>query len=107
MSLACSARSFSSCKSILETSAARCANGMPSPSGNVVVATAVRMDSINCSPKIAASAWSIALGGCGIQPGGIVGKTNPLGTQVIDREVHAGHLFHTYYKAVGLDPHKN
>jgi uncharacterized protein (DUF1501 family) len=53
------------------------------------------------------SAWSIVIGGCGIQPGGIIGKTNPLGTQVIDREVHAGHLFQTYYRAVGLDPQKN
>ena len=26
---------------------------------------------------------------------------------MIDREVHAGHLFQTYYRAVGLDPQKN
>lgn len=50
------------------------------------------------------SAWSVVLGGCGIQPGAVIGKTNALGTQVVDREVHAGHLFHTYYRAVGLDP---
>lgn len=53
------------------------------------------------------TAWSIALGGCGIQPGAVIGKTNALGTQVVDREVHAGHLFHTYYQAVGLDVQKN
>lgn len=50
------------------------------------------------------TAWSVALGGCGIKPGAVVGKTNANGTKVIDREVHGGHLFHTYYKAVGLDP---
>jgi uncharacterized protein (DUF1501 family) len=50
------------------------------------------------------ASWSIALGGCGIQGGAVVGKTNANGTKVIDREVNAGHLFHTYYRAVGLDP---
>jgi uncharacterized protein (DUF1501 family) len=49
------------------------------------------------------SAWSIALGGCGIQAGAVVGKTNANGTKVIDREVNAGHLFRTYYEAMGLD----
>jgi hypothetical protein len=49
-------------------------------------------------------AWSVALAGCGIQPGAVIGKTNDNGTAVADREVHGGHLFHTYMKAVGLDP---
>ncbi len=49
------------------------------------------------------TAWSMALGGCGIQPGAIIGKTNRDGTKVADREVDAGHLFHTYLSAVGLD----
>lgn len=49
------------------------------------------------------TAWSMALGGCGIQPGAIIGKTNQDGTKVADREVDAGHLFHTYLSAVGLD----
>ncbi len=48
-------------------------------------------------------AWSVALAGCGIQHGAVVGKTNPNGTQVTDREVHGGHLFHTYFRALGLD----
>jgi uncharacterized protein (DUF1501 family) len=52
-------------------------------------------------------AWSIALAGCGIKGGAVVGKTNPRGTAVTDREVNAGHLFHTYLKAVGLDGTKN
>ena len=50
------------------------------------------------------TAWSIALGGSGVKAGAVVGKTNKNGTKVIDREVNGGHLFHTYYRAVGLDP---
>lgn len=49
------------------------------------------------------TAWSIALGGCGIQPGAVIGKTNEKGTAVADREVDAGHLFHTYLQALGID----
>lgn len=49
------------------------------------------------------TAWSIALGGCGIQPGAVIGSTNETGTAVADREVDAGHLFHTYLQAVGID----
>ncbi len=52
-------------------------------------------------------AWSIALAGCGIKGGAVIGKTNANGTAVVDREVHGGHLFHTYLRAVGLDPKKN
>ena len=50
------------------------------------------------------TAWSIALGGAGIKGGAVVGKTNANGTQVTEREVNGGHLFHTYYRALGLDP---
>lgn len=52
-------------------------------------------------------AWSIAMAGCGLKGGAVVGKTNANGTAVIDREVNGGHLFHTYLAAVGLDPKKN
>jgi uncharacterized protein (DUF1501 family) len=52
-------------------------------------------------------AWSVALAGCGVKGGTVVGKTNANGTAVTDREVHAGHLFHTYFRALGLDPKKN
>lgn len=52
-------------------------------------------------------AWSIALGGCGIKGGAVTGKTNANGTAVADREVNGGHLFHTYYKALGLNPARN
>lgn len=48
-------------------------------------------------------AWSVALGGCGIQPGAAIGKTNANGTEVVDRQVDHGHLFHTYLRAVGVD----
>ena len=50
------------------------------------------------------SAWSIALAGAGIKAGCAFGKTNDKGTAVVDGQVGAGHLFHTYMKAVGLDP---
>jgi uncharacterized protein (DUF1501 family) len=53
------------------------------------------------------TAWSVCLGGCGIKGGAVVGKTNANGTAVTDREVHGGHLFHTYFRALGLDPKKN
>jgi len=53
------------------------------------------------------TAWSIALGGAGIKGGAVSGKTNDDGTKVIDREVNGGHLFHTYYRAVGLDSSKS
>jgi uncharacterized protein (DUF1501 family) len=49
------------------------------------------------------TAWSVALGGAGIAKGAVVGKTNARGTEVVDRQVGAGHLFHTYLRAVGLD----
>ena len=49
------------------------------------------------------TAWSVCLGGAGIQRGAIIGKTNKTGTKVEDREVDHGHLFHTYLQAVGID----
>jgi hypothetical protein len=48
--------------------------------------------------------WSVALAGCGVQPGATIGKTSKNGTEVTDRQVHHGHLFHTFLKAVGVDP---
>ena len=39
-----------------------------------------------------------------MKPGAIIGKTNENGTAVVDREVDHGHLFHTYLRAVGVDP---
>jgi uncharacterized protein (DUF1501 family) len=52
-------------------------------------------------------AWSVALAGCGIQKGAVIGKTNDLGTEVVDRKVSGADLFHTYFEAVGLDSSEN
>src|SRR5215207_4246974 len=46
------------------------------------------------------TAWSVCVGGAGIQPGAVIGKTNANGTAVTDREVDHRHLFHTYLRAV-------
>jgi hypothetical protein len=50
------------------------------------------------------TAWSICLAGAGIKPGNVVGRTNAKGTEVVDKQVRGGDLFHTYLRAVGLDP---
>jgi len=71
----------------------------------------VVMSEFGRTPKINAkygrdhwgTAWSVCLGGAGIQPGAVIGKTNANGTAVSDREVDHGHLFHTYLQAVGVD----
>ncbi|MCC6419330.1 MAG: DUF1501 domain-containing protein [Gemmataceae bacterium] len=52
-------------------------------------------------------AWSVALGGCGIRGGAVAGATNANGTAVTERQVNGGHLFHTYFKALGLDGRRN
>jgi uncharacterized protein (DUF1501 family) len=49
------------------------------------------------------TAWSVLLGGAGIQPGAVIGKTNANGTAVVEREVDHGHVFHTILQAVGVD----
>ena len=48
--------------------------------------------------------FSIALAGCGIQGGGVVGAMSDDGTKIADREVKPADLFHTYLRAIGLDP---
>lgn len=48
--------------------------------------------------------FSIALAGCGIQQGAVVGAMSKDGTQIADREVNQADLFHTYLTALGLDP---
>ena len=49
------------------------------------------------------TAWSVLMGGTGIQKGAVIGKTNDAGTEVVDRKVDHAHLFHTYLSAVGVD----
>jgi uncharacterized protein (DUF1501 family) len=50
------------------------------------------------------TAWSVCLAGAGIKPGNVVGKTSANGTEIVDKQVGGGDLFHTYLRAVGLDP---
>ena len=35
-------------------------------------------------------------------PGAVIGKTNDTGTEVTDRQVDTGDLFHTYLSALGV-----
>jgi len=51
-------------------------------------------------------AWSVALAGCGVKRGAIVGKTNKTGTAVVGDEHDIGAMFHTWYSALGIDPVK-
>ena len=48
-------------------------------------------------------AWSMAMAGCGIQHGAVIGKTDEKGAEVVDRKVDHRHLFHTFLQAVGID----
>ncbi|MFO0878674.1 MAG: DUF1501 domain-containing protein [Gemmataceae bacterium] len=48
-------------------------------------------------------AWSVAMAGCGLQRGVVVGKTNPEGTWVVGDEHDIGHVFHTWFAALGID----
>jgi len=49
------------------------------------------------------TSWSVVVGGCGVQQGGVFGKTNDHGTEVAEGEVDHGNLFHTFLQAVGVD----
>jgi hypothetical protein len=51
-------------------------------------------------------AWSLAMAGCGIQRGVVVGKTNDEGTWVESEPYDIGHMFHTWFTALGIDPVK-
>jgi hypothetical protein len=49
-------------------------------------------------------AWSIVMSGCGLRRGLAVGKTNDRGTFVASDEFDIGHMFHTWFRALGIDP---
>jgi len=49
------------------------------------------------------NAWSLAMAGSGIAEGAVVGKTNALGTDIISEPYDIGHMFHTWFAALGLD----
>lgn len=76
---------------------------------NVVV---VLMSEFGRTPKINQrwgrdhwpEAWSLALAGAGIKRGVVVGKTTPDGGFVDESPYDVGHLFHTIYRAIGIDP---
>lgn len=51
-------------------------------------------------------AWSVAMAGAGLKRGLTIGKTNELGTFVNGQEYDIGHLFHTWFKALGVPPEK-
>lgn len=48
-------------------------------------------------------AWSIAMAGRGLKPGVVAGKTNAKGTDVATEPFDVGHLFHTWWHALGID----
>ena len=50
--------------------------------------------------------WSLALAGCGLKKGTVVGKTNDLGTFVEGDASDIGHMFHTWFAALGIDTSK-
>jgi hypothetical protein len=49
-------------------------------------------------------AWSLAMAGCGLKRGVVAGKTTPNGAWVDTDEFDVGHLFHTVFRAIGIDP---
>jgi hypothetical protein len=51
-------------------------------------------------------AYSVALAGCGIKGGQVIGATTPDGKEVKDRPVTIEDLYCTIYKALGIDPRK-
>ena len=51
-------------------------------------------------------AWSVAMSGCGIRNGTVVGETLADGTDVKTEPYDIGHMFHTWFSAVGLDSAK-
>lgn len=51
-------------------------------------------------------AWSIAMAGCGVKAGAVVGATNDKGTDVKDKGHDIGAVFHTWFNALGIDSKK-
>lgn len=51
-------------------------------------------------------AWSLALSGRGVKRGLTVGKTNAKGTAVEGDAYDIGHMFHTWFAALGIDTSK-
>lgn len=51
-------------------------------------------------------AWSVAMAGCGLKRGVVVGETNDQGTFVKSQEFDIGYLFHTWFRCLGIDSSK-
>lgn len=51
------------------------------------------------------NAWSLALAGCGIRGGTVVGATDKDGIDVIEKPFNERNLFATIFSALGLDPY--
>jgi hypothetical protein len=49
-------------------------------------------------------AWSLATTGCGLARGTVVGKTDARGVNVDGERHDIGHFFHTWFKALDIDP---
>jgi hypothetical protein len=48
-------------------------------------------------------AFNVALGGCGIRGGQVIGETDELGVEITDRPVRVPDLFHTIFHALEID----
>jgi hypothetical protein len=51
-------------------------------------------------------AWSLAMAGCGIKQGVVLGGTDENGVDVVDRPIDQRQLFATIFTALGIDPHE-
>jgi Protein of unknown function (DUF1501) len=51
-------------------------------------------------------AFNVALAGCGVKGGQVIGATDRLGVNVVERPVTVPDLFCTFYKGLGIDPRK-
>ncbi len=50
------------------------------------------------------NAWSLATAGTGIRPGVVVGETNAQGTDIVTEPHDIGAMFHTWFRALGINP---
>jgi hypothetical protein len=73
----------------------------------------IAMGEFGRSPNLNAShgrdhyptAWSLAMAGCGLKRGVVVGATDPQGYVPIEKPFNEKHLFATIFKALGIDPY--
>jgi uncharacterized protein (DUF1501 family) len=52
------------------------------------------------------TAFNVALAGCGVKGGQVIGATDKLGTEVVERPVTVPDLFCTFCKVLGINPRK-